>query len=226
MTKTKQIIEPPKRPEIDHRTIKLLVGVIAISLAPLTGALTNDSIKSISAAYHLGGWAQNVFVGLLFAVSALMLGFNGETKAQMLMSKAAAVAGFGIALFPCDCDQGGGIAAQIHDACSVVMFGILTYFCYAFYWLAKKKVPEHPRAVIRARIYAVCGVAILAAIVVLAIDKFTDKALQAIVPRLVFYGEGAGLLAFGISWLTASRTVPVITGEEERFSPLRAENPE
>ncbi|MEO7391902.1 MAG: hypothetical protein ABIU58_06985 [Ramlibacter sp.] len=44
-------------------------------------------------------------------------------------------------------------------------------------------------------------------------------------PAYVYWFETPGLLAFGISWLTASRVVPGITGPEERFSPLRAENP-
>jgi hypothetical protein len=34
-----------------------------------------------------------------------------------------------------------------------------------------------------------------------------------------------GLIAFGISWLTASRTIPGITRADERFSPLREDNP-
>ena len=41
----------------------------------------------------------------------------------------------------------------------------------------------------------------------------------------MFYGEAAGLFAFGISWLTASRTVPGLTHPEERFSPLRPDKP-
>ena len=35
----------------------------------------------------------------------------------------------------------------------------------------------------------------------------------------------AGLIAFGISWLTASRILPVITSKEERFSPLSDQVP-
>ncbi len=37
------------------------------------------------------------------------------------------------------------------------------------------------------------------------------------VERLTFYGEMAGLLAFGIAWLTASRVLPVVTNADERF---------
>jgi hypothetical protein len=33
---------------------------------------------------------------------------------------------------------------------------------------------------------------------------------------LIFWGETIGLMSFGISWLTASRMMPVITRPEER----------
>ena len=60
----------------------------------------------------------------------------------------------------------------------------------------------------------------------LAFDNFSGHALTARIPRVVFYGEAAALIAFGISRLTASRTIPVITRSDERFSPLREANPE
>jgi hypothetical protein len=42
----------PKRQEIDHRTTKLVVGIIAISLAALTGAFASSAITSISALFY------------------------------------------------------------------------------------------------------------------------------------------------------------------------------
>ena len=44
-------------------------------------------------------------------------------------------------------------------------------------------------------------------------------------PQFVFYGEAVGLLVFSVSWLVASRTLPRLTHPEERFSPLRPDNP-
>lgn len=103
------------------------------------------------------------------------------------------------------------------------MFLILTYFCYAFYRRALAK--GYPQAKVRATIYVLCGVAIALSILVLALDHFLDGALSRPIPRLVFYGETTGLVAFGISWLTASRTLPFLTRPEERFSPIKATNP-
>ncbi|WP_226661820.1 hypothetical protein [Microbulbifer aggregans] len=37
------------------------------------------------------------------------------------------------------------------------------------------------------------------------------------IARLTYYIEATGLTAFGAAWLTASRTLPFITNEEERI---------
>lgn len=214
--------EQPKREEIDHRTIKLIVGIVALSLAPLTSLLSKTNIMSISASYYEGGWAQSIFVGFLFAIAAFLLAYNGLTFREMVLSKLAALAALGIALYPCECGT-HAVVPYMHGLSAAVMFLILTYFCYEFYLRAWEK--GYPQAKFRAAIYAVCGIAIAVSIAMLAIDRIFDGALSGLIPRLVFYGEATGLAAFGISWLTASRTLPLITRPNERFSPMKANNP-
>jgi len=128
------------------------------------------------------------------------------------------MAALGVALFPCRCDNRDEIVPYVHSLSAAAMFLILAYFCYLFYQRALEK--GYPQAKARGVIYAICGIVMLASILVLAIDAFTDGSLSAKVARLTFYGERAALMAFGISWLTASRVIPVLTREDERFNPL------
>ena len=93
----------PTRPEIDHRTIKLVVGVIAISLPCLTSYFATDRIASISESYYEGGWSQTIFIGFLFAIAAFLLAYNGMSRPEMISSKIASAAGLGVALYPCKC---------------------------------------------------------------------------------------------------------------------------
>ena len=212
-----------KRQEIDHRTIKLIVGIVSLSLAGLTSAFATTTITSISASYYEGGWSQSIFIGFLFAIAAFLLAYNGLSLIEMILSKIAASAALGVALFPCECGGHPALVPYVHGASTALMFLILTYFCYAFYKRARQK--GYREANVRATIYACCGVAILGSILVLAFDHFSGGELSQRIPRLEFYGESVGLIAFGISWLTASRTVPVLTRQDERFSPLREANP-
>ena len=213
----------PKRQEVDHRTMKLIVGIIAISLAGLTSWFADDAIMSISESYYIGGWSQAIFIGFLFAISAFLLAYNGMSRGEMLLSKVAAVAGLGIAMFPCQCGSHTELVRGVHAISAATMFLILAYLCYGFFNRAWQK--GHPEARRRAMVYAFCGIAIVLSIVVLAVDGLFGGFLTAKVPRLTFYGEATGLVAFGISWLTASRTLPVLTREGERFSPMREHNP-
>jgi hypothetical protein len=209
--------------EIDNRTLKLIVGVVAISLPILTSAFSGRSITSISASYYEGGWSQTIFVGFLFAIGAFLLAYNGLSRPEMFASKAASLSAFGVALFPCDCGGHPALVPFAHGFFAAAMFLILTYLCIVFYRRAKRK--GFKQADVRAAIYVSCAAAIVIAEVVLITDKFDGGVLSRAFPRLVFYGESVGLFAFGVAWLTASRVVPLLTREDERFSPLRRTNP-
>jgi hypothetical protein len=218
MSNPLSLVPAPTKEEIDHRTLKLLVGLIALSLGNLTSFFASSKITSISASYYEGGWSQSILVGFLFAIAAFLLAYNGESKTEMVMSKFAAVAALGVALFPCGCNGHVEIIPNVHFGSAAVMFLILVYFCYVFYKRARAK--GHTEANRRAVIYALCGIVIIASILIIVIDKATAGVLSSRLERLVFYCERAGLVAFGISWLTASRVFPVLTRRDERFSPL------
>jgi hypothetical protein len=215
---------PPQHQEIDHHTIKLLVGIIAITLAWLTSAFANTTLTSISAAYYEGGWSQVIFIGFLFAISALMLAYNGYTRLEMVLCKIAALCAICIAMFPCRCVDREEIVEGLHGGAAIVLFLILAYLCWGFYQRAHAK--HSVQAQVRSWIYLACGLAMLVSIVSLAIETFTQGGLTKLMTRFVFFGEALGLVAFGVSWLTASRTLPFLTSKEERFSPLRQHSPE
>lgn len=217
------MLATPIRQEIDHRTIKLIVGVIALSLASLTSLFAESRITSISASYYEGGWSQSIFIGFLFAIAALLLAYNGVTRVEMVLSKIASVAALGVALFPCSCGTYRPPVPFVHGASAAVMFLILAFFCFGFFRRAVAK--GHREAKRRAGIYAVCGLAIVLAIAVIAFDNLANGVLSTAVPRLTFYGEATGLVAFSLSWLTASRVLPWIARSDERFSPLAERNP-
>lgn len=217
------MLSTPKHQEIDPRTLKLIVGVIAISLPILTSRFASVALKSISESYYENGWSRSIFIGFLFAIASFLLAHNGVTKNEMILSKIAAVAGLGVALFPCDCGHDPDVVPIVHGLSAAVMFVVLAYFCLAFYKRAKAK--HYPQAEVRAAIYVASGLVIVASIVVLALDYFLGHSLSARIERLVFYGESAALVAFGVAWLTASKVLPGLTRQDERFSPLREDNP-
>lgn len=206
------------RHEVDHHTLKLIVGVIALTLANLTAYFSSAPLESISASYHEGGWSRDIFVGFLFAISAFLFAYNGYSRLEMVLSKLAAFAAVGVAIFPCQCGTQVEIIPMVHAIAAAIMFLILAAFCGMFYRRARAK--HRREADWRAYIYAMCGAVIVAAVAILAADGLMGGRLSASVPRLVFYGERAGLIAFGVSWLVASLVLPFLTAVDERVSIL------
>lgn len=208
----------PKHTEINHHTIRLVIGLIAIYLAAITKILAGPPpIDSISEAYHYGGWARDFFVGCLFAIGAFLLAYNGRSTFEMVIAKIAAVSSVGVALFPCVCDDNYTPSyPALHVISSVLMFSILAIFCYRFFKRAYDKGHTHAR--VRAVIYALCGLMIVLAMIAIAADFALDHSLSEKITGFVFYGEATALMSFGVAWLVASRILPVITRMNERVS--------
>lgn len=208
------MFRPPIRPEINNYTIKLIIGFIALSLAFLTWFFSGTDIQSISASYYEGGWARDILVGFLFSISAFLLAYNGRSGEEMVSSKLAAIAAMGVAMFPCKCGNHPQVIPYVHGISAAVMFLLLAFFCYQFFRRAKDK--GDPQARRRAFVYAVCGAVIVTSILTLTIDHLSGGVLSARIDRLTFFGEAAGLVSFGIAWISASHCLPIITSKRER----------
>jgi heme A synthase len=207
------MIALPKKPEINYRTIKLLIGLIALTLPILTSLLAATQLKSISASYYEKGPAHVIFIGFLFAIAAFLAAYNGKERAEKILSRVASVGALVVASFPC-CD-GLEIIQHTHFTAAAIVFVILAWFCFIFYRRAKDR--KQRAANRRAIVYVLSGIAIVLSIAVLGINFLLGGPISDRFPRLVFYGEWTGLLAFGISWLTASRILPLLSLEKERM---------
>ncbi|HEX7649258.1 MAG TPA: hypothetical protein VF450_17810 [Noviherbaspirillum sp.] len=210
-------------PAIDQQTMRFIVGVIALSLPYLTNHFAmvgGPRLCSISESYWRGDWPQTIFVGFLFAIASFLVAYNGSTWLEMVLSKAAAIAALGVAMFPCACTEKPEIIPHLHYVCAGAMFAVLSYFCWAFLIRAREK--GHKQAIMRATIYALCGVTIVGCSLALAYNGLTQDSMTVEYPHFVYWGEAGGLWAFGISWLTASHVLPLVNARRERHYLFRS----
>lgn len=113
----------------DYRALRFLVGLIAIFLPIIVSLLSTTELSSISASYYTN--ARDVFVGMLFIVSAFLWGYNGHTSREAVASKIASLAAMAVALCPtssdlCEIDT----LSIIHAIAAFVLFSILVFFCF------------------------------------------------------------------------------------------------
>ncbi len=201
--------------QIDHRVIKLLVGVIAVSLALFMQLASGELLHSISESYHYR--ARDWFVGLLFAVAALFLSFKGQDAFERKLTILASLCAALVAVAPCECGRPASLVSAFHFPAAAGVFAIMGYFCWRFRKTALSKKALYPEANRRAWVYTAClfGMAVCGAMA-LGYVVATEK-IDLAFPNYIFWLEAIGLVSFGASWLTASRTIPVITNPRERF---------
>lgn len=197
-----------KLDEIDHQVLKFIVGMIAILLPPLVSCFAGESLDSISESYHTADPARNIFVGFLFAISSFLFAYNGKSQPEFLMSKAAALAALGVALFPCGCERHTEkLINVVHFGSAGVMFTVLAGMCEVF---RRRALDKHtPEGLRRARIYRTCTITIVGSMVLLlahvGFGCFNGWGFEP-----VYWFEASSLWAFGIAWLTAAKPLDVI----------------
>lgn len=224
-----------KNYDIDHHTLRFLVGLMAFGLPTLTlflhWYLTGEWLTSISQSYHEDAWSRNIFVGFLFAISAFLMSYNGDPDypIQKWLSKCASIAALGIAMFPCSCNKSNAeITPNIHYFSAAVMFMVLAMFCYYFFKSAKSKPTQESKY--RVTIYLACLLAILLSVFLLILDAALTRfwpqfSIREIFKGLVFWGETVSLYAFAIAWLTASLSIPLITNKSEKVKLFASAKP-
>ncbi len=201
--------------QIDHRVIKLLVGIIAICLAFFMQIASGAVLHSISESYHYR--ARDWFVGLLFAVAALFLSFSGENSRERILTVIASLLAAVVAIAPCECGRGESTLSMFHFPAAAGVFAILGYFCWRFRRTARTKVHKYPEARNRVRVYTICLAGMIGCGLMALGYAVASKAIDAAFPNYIFWLEALGLVSFGISWLAASRTFPYLTNVQERY---------
>ncbi len=190
-----------------YRTIRGLVGFIALGIALVTAIVAGEAIGSISASYHTD--AQDLFVGFLFIVSGFLGAYKGSNWIEYGSAKVASLTAFLVAVFPTgspkcgpDCvpDYVQDIAsllyttpATIHSFSTIVFFLMLFSIMVVFTLRAWGKKNGACRSVV----YAVCCLSMLIALVFASASR--DASLSDY--GGVFWAEFVALSAFGIGWL-------------------------
>lgn len=203
-------LNTPDKPVFDCRTLRLVMGLIALSLPFIVTAISAQRLESISASYYTD--ARNVFVGLMFVVGAFLFAYNGWTMRQAVASKFASLGAVLVALFPTACKLcEPGLSSHIHQFGAALLFSILAYFCLGPF--RDKTKGQGGKKALRSRIYLVCGVLIIAAM--LAVLLVPDEIKQTW--RIVFWAEAIALSSFGVAWVVAGKYLSPLVHPDEKL---------
>jgi len=202
---------------LDYKTLRFMLGLIALSLPFTVSVASSTRLNSISSAYYSD--AKSLFVGTLVLVSVLLFAYSGHSAAESRVSKLAAVAAMLAVVFPAACvDCKETIFSRIHFLSAGVLFMILAYFCLVPF--QKDTRGARGKRGRRSLVYRVCGWTMLACIAGLVIANLflTTDTINRF--RLTYYGEAISLVAFGIAWAVSGKMSRLIADEDELFRPF------
>ena len=175
--------------------------------------------SSVSQYYHT--MMRDVFVAILCAIGVFLITYKGyEKEADEWVSDNAAsnIAGFAailVALFPttdaasatAKCLADSNLIGMVHLAAAVVFFGAIACISY-FKFTRSVSDTLTAQKIARNRIYRICGLTIVAAIVAIAVHSFwSDLCLALVDLRPVFFLEAIAVIAFGVAWLTKGEVI-------------------
>ena len=210
-----QISGAGKRPlGLTHLAHRKLIGWLGIALPLLVVVLSKvwpvhgaewEMLDSISAFYDTSGNA--VFVGTLFALALFLFtygGYEGDL-ADRVLGKIAGVSALGVAFFPTDTPS--HLAAlpwwldwmgTAHYTAAIVLFA--SFIAFALWIFRRTSATQKTMSAEkrwRNRIFAICGLVMVASVLWAAIAMRADQP--------IFAPEAVALVAFAISWLVKGR---------------------
>lgn len=204
---------------ISFWTLRRAVGSLGIAL-PFILAIIGYFVfraglqDSISDYYYTG--MRDVFVGIVVSIGIFLASYTGYEDDSLLsdnlVGNVASAGAIVLALFPTAPSAGPNPlpdwVGNVHWISSALFFLALAYFCLRLFTKTHPDREPTPRKLTRNRIYRICGITILACLVLIVIDLALPpirEALSAYKP--IFWLESVAIIAFGFSWLIKGETL-------------------
>lgn len=213
--------------DLSNQAHRRLIGYLGILLPILLYVLAGvrptegleqpwQLLKSVSAYYYTG--AVGVFIGVLFALSLFLFSYRGYKSevVDRILGAIAGLAALGVALFPTEAPSRVAeplwwrpFMNAVHLTSAAVLFG--SFILFALWLFRKSNLPASerpPEKQRRNRVFLVCGLAMIVAMLWAASSHFTRGP--------IFWPETLAIVAFAVSWLVKGEAyapvVRVVTG--------------
>ena len=182
-------------------------GVILLALIGPGHALPQPLIQRSISDYYYSPMG-NYLTGSLGAIAAFLICSRGYDLTDEITGYLAGAFTLGVALFPSVNPRSPAhtrlqLNIQLaHTAFAALMFLFLAYFCLFLFCKSCTDRTITRRKLHRNKIYKVCGLVIVACILVMVSLPF--KAVARLLEPIdaLLYSESLALMAFGVAWLT------------------------
>ena len=208
---------------VSYRTLRRAIGMIGIAL-PIALVVAENLISLITAnrlatpfildsisSYYWSVPAHAIFIGSLCAIGVFLWSYCGSGRWDNHAGNVACIAAVAVALFPCSESAEHTVPTRyVHFTAAAVLFLMLAYFCFFSFTGQDPGTTALPKKPLRNKIYVGCGIAIVAAIVLIALLHIVYG--QIVPDSYVFWLESMAIWAFGWSWYIKGEGLGVVQG--------------
>lgn len=157
---------------------------------------------SMSAYYHAGNGAmRNWFVGILFAIGAVLFVYQGFTRLENYALNLAGALAWGVALFPTAAvNASSTLVSRLHGICAILFFLCIAYVCVFRARDTLSLIKETGKRNAYALTYKLLG----AVMVAFPIVAFIFLSILGWNKSVIFVVEAAGVYSFASYWMVKS----------------------
>lgn len=199
---------------ISYLAIRKFVGVLGVALpfVSVAGTFIFGNCKTIlpSLSQYYYSVMGNYFVGSLCGVAMFLFTYKGYEKWDRILTNIAGICAVVSAFFPThissaylscfvNTSNSSNFSNLIHLISSALF--LLSLAIMSIFLFTKSKGTMTPQKKVRNKIYTVCGVVMLVAIISIGLFKIPSIYIYFEKYKPTFYLETIGVLSFGISWL-------------------------
>jgi hypothetical protein len=205
---------------LSYRALRRLIGVFGI-LLPFINilgglVLTNIPVQETISDYYYTNM-RDFLTGLLFVVSLFLITYKGYNLIDFVITAITGLFGLGMAIFPCYNEMNNvqrvGIfqlmpktSDHFHLFCAALFFILLAVNSLFLFTRTNVKMVT-PEKKIRNLLYRICGILILACVLVIFFCNLYLTREQLYNVKIILILETIALCAFGVSWLIKGRTL-------------------
>lgn len=205
---------------ISFQTLRKAVGWLGIclplALILVTAIVGNCTCLQDSVSHYYYTASGDLFVGVLCAVALFLFAYKGyKGDSDNLWTSLAGFFALCVALFPTN-NNSADSCAIIHlpdnELRRIIHYGSASAFFLilsgiSLFLFTRSKGEKTREKKMRNKVFKVCGIVILAAVIAIGIYGFTKGENRWGKYKPVFWLEWLALLAFGISWLVKGELV-------------------
>ena len=201
---------------VSYLNLRIGLGFVGflLPIVLITGNFLFDNCTQVqpSISHYYYTAMGNYFVGSLCAVAMFLFFYKGPKKIDGIVANIAAIAALLVAFFPTDEAESSvckylfterkNSVNYIHFTAAAFLFSCFAFFCLVLFTQTGGTVVTSKKRV-RMSIYKVCGIIIIACIILIAIYNLVgnlETTFAKYRPTLVL--ESIALFAFGASWIT------------------------